>query len=109
MPPPHPTPSHKNKPSSSAPPTDDDPDWATFWEAYPRKEGKGQARKAWPKAVRTTEATTIIAGANRYADQRRGQDRQYTAMPATWLNGERWTDQPASAATPRKIEGWWDN
>lgn len=106
MPPPHPTPPHNTKPSSSAPPTDDDPDFAAFWGAYPRKVGKGQARKAWLKAVKTATPAAIIAGARRYAEQRQGQDPQYTAHPATWLNGERWADQPPTGTGD---EGWWNN
>jgi hypothetical protein len=90
----------------SAPPTDDDPHWSAFWAAYPRKVGKGQARKAWPKATKAADPADIIAGANHYAEQRRGQEPQYTAHPATWLNGERWTDQPPP---PRNDEGWWNN
>jgi hypothetical protein len=106
MPPPHPTPPHKIKPSSSAPPTDDDPDWSAFWAAYPRKVGKGQARRAWPKATKAADRADIITGAKRYAEQRRGQDAQYTAHPATWLNGERWTDQQPPTIDD---EGWWNN
>jgi hypothetical protein len=103
-----PDPTRKNKPSSSASPTDDDPDWATFWAAYPRKKGKGQARKAWGKAVKTTDPASIIAGATRYAEERRGQDQQYTAHPATWLNGERWTDQTAPLPAEQRPV-WWDH
>jgi hypothetical protein len=99
----------KKKPPSSAPPKDDDPDFAAFWDAYPRKVGKGQARKAWPKAVKAAEPTAIIAGARRYAQQRYGQEPQYTAHPATWLNGERWTDQPGPAQNGQEPRGWWDN
>lgn len=101
-----PVPSPKTKPSSSAPPTDDDPNWAAFWDAYPRKVGKGAARNAWSKAIKAAEPAEIITGAKRYADQRHGQDPQYTAHPATWLNHERWTDQPAATTTG---EGWWND
>src|ERR1700691_581182 len=31
--------------------SDQDPDFAAFWSAYPRKVGKGQARKAWRAGV----------------------------------------------------------
>lgn len=96
----------KNRPSSSAPPKDDDPDWSAFWTAYPRKVGKGQARKAWTTAIRKADPAAIIAGAKAYGEQRHGQDPQYTAHPATWLNGERWADQQA---TPdRNSLDWWN-
>jgi hypothetical protein len=101
-----PNPTHKTKPSSATP-KDDDPDWSAFWAAYPRRVGKGQARRAWAKAIRTADPADIITGAERYAEQRAGQDAQFTAHPATWLNGERWTDQPPPQTGGSG--GWWDN
>lgn len=65
-----------------------------FWTAYPRKTSKGHARTAWAKAVKAAPAATIIAAAERFAAERAGQDPRYTPHPATWLNGERWTDEP---------------
>ena len=88
-----PGPNLKNKPSSSAPPTDNDPLFAAFWAAYPRKKGKGQARKAWPRAIAIADPADIIAGAERFAELRASEDPQYTAHPTTWLNGERWRDE----------------
>lgn len=105
----HPTPPHKPKPSRSPQVSDDDPDWAAFWGAYPRKVGKGQARKAWAKAIKTTDPAEIITAAKRYAGQRRGEDPQFTAHPATWLNGERWADQPTLGAQSGETRMWWDN
>lgn len=65
-----------------------------FWAVYPAKKAKPDARKAWTKAVRGADRALILAGAKRYADERRGQDPKYTAYPATWLNRERWNDEP---------------
>lgn len=77
--------------------SDDDPDFAAFWSAYPRKEAKGHARVAYRTAVirKKIDPKVIIIGAERYADdpQRRAGGRKYTAHPATWLNGERWLEQ----------------
>lgn len=71
-----------------------DPDGFTeFWAAYPRRQGKGNALKAYVKALKKTDAAVIIAGAHRYSDDP-NRDDAYTAMAATWLNGERWTDDP---------------
>lgn len=66
----------------------------TFWQSYPRKVGKGQARKAFGKAVLKEQPQVIIDAAVRYAMSRSGQDIRYTPYPASWLNGERWTDNP---------------
>lgn len=75
----------------------DDPVTAAFdefWSLYPLKRSKGQARKAWPSAVKRAGGTAkIMEGAARFAaDPHR--DPKYTAHPATWLNGERWDDPP---------------
>lgn len=78
---------HPNEPSIETPGFDE------FWEVYPLKVGKGAARKAFEKATRRIPATIIIRGATRYKlDPNRVQ--AYTAHATTWLNGERWSDQP---------------
>lgn len=102
---PIPSPIPRKKTSSSAPPTDEDPAWAEFWAAYPRKVDKANARKAWPRAVKAAPTEEIILGAKRYAERRRGQDPTFTAHPTTWLNGERWKDESPERTQPR---GWWD-
>lgn len=64
-----------------------------FWSVYPRKVGKGHARNAWEKAITKTDPSVIINGAQKYRDDKH-RDPQFTAHPSTWLNGERWDDQP---------------
>jgi hypothetical protein len=70
-----------------------------FWSAYPRKVAKEAARKAWAKAIKGgVELETLIAGAQRYAAERAGQDPKFTKHPATWLNAGCWQDEmPAGA------------
>jgi uncharacterized protein YdaU (DUF1376 family) len=64
-----------------------------FWNVYPLKVGKGAAQKAFDKAIRTTDAEVIIRGALRYkSDPNRVQ--AYTAHASTWLNAQRWLDEP---------------
>lgn len=74
-------------------PVDDDPRFADFWQTYPRKAGKGSARRAWTKALQRSSADDIIDGARRYRDDP-NRSEEYTAHPSTWLNGERWHDDP---------------
>lgn len=69
-----------------------------FWRVYPRREGKGAARKAWARAIRRARAEDIIAGAQRYGADPNRVD-QFTAHASTWLNAERWTDEPLPART----------
>jgi hypothetical protein len=64
-----------------------------FWNVYPLKVGKGAAQKAFEKAIRTTDADIIIKGALRYkSDPNRVPG--YTAHASTWLNAQRWLDDP---------------
>jgi hypothetical protein len=74
-----------------------------FWAIYPRRSGKGHARAAWEKAVRKETARDIIAGAARYRDDP-NREKEFTAMPATWLNGERWGDEPLPAKATRSSQ-----
>lgn len=74
-------------------PVDDDPAFARFWSVYPRKAAKGTARRAWARASSSADADDIIAGAVRYAADP-NREPEFTAHPATWLNGERWLDGP---------------
>ena len=82
--------------------SDDDPSFAEFWSAYPRKTDKGHARAAWTKAMRTVDSQTVVAAAAAFADfcVRDGTQPNYIPHPATWLNGERWSDEriPARAS-----------
>lgn len=69
-----------------------------FWDAYPRKKGKGQARKAFERALKKTDMETILEGVREYIANGRWEDEQFIAYPATWLNGERWSDEYGSKA-----------
>lgn len=68
-----------------------------FWGVYPKKVGKGAARKAWEK-IRPSEdlVRKIISAVERYQETAQWQrdGGQYIPNPATWLNQERWEDEP---------------
>lgn len=73
-----------------------------FWQAYPRRVAKANARTAWRAAVKAASPQLIIAGAVRYASDPNlptGTDVQFIPHPATWLRGERWGDPPLPART----------
>ena len=76
--------------------TDIDQGFVRWYATYPKHRSRATARKAFEKIVRAGKATVdeLIAGANRYALERRGQMQQYTKDPATWLKGECWDDEP---------------
>jgi uncharacterized protein YdaU (DUF1376 family) len=90
-------------PKPSPKPTSDG--FERFWSVYPRKVAKGSARKAWDRAAKLATEANIIAGAERYAAERAGQDHKFTAHAASWLNAERWKDEVTPAATGRCNDG----
>lgn len=66
----------------------------TFWEEYPRKVGKGDARKAFDKATKKTDFDTLMEGVRKYTEIAVSMDTSFIPYPARWLNGERWQDEP---------------
>lgn len=77
------------EPSLSSSSVDDGFD--LFWSNYPRKVGKGAARKAWKAALKKTSAEMLQECALLYRFTC-PKDPQYIAHPSTWLNAERWLD-----------------
>lgn len=69
-----------------------------FWNLYPRKDGEKGARVSFEKALKISSLEVILEGVTRYV-QFLKTATQDTAMPATWLNGERWNDQNSSPAS----------
>lgn len=80
-----------------------------FWESYPRKVGKGDARRAWIRArpnagMRAKIQATIRKMAR--CEQWTKNGGQYIPHPATWLNREGWEDEPEvtkAAVPPRQV------
>jgi hypothetical protein len=76
-------------------------DFERFWEAYPRKVGKGAARRIWDRIkpdgrlaaamLRTLEWQTA-------SEQWTKDNGQYVPHPSTWLNQRRWEDQPIGSS-----------
>lgn len=69
-----------------------------FYAAYPLHVGKGDALKAWPKAVAAVggDVQRIIDGAMRYRNDP-NRDPSWTKYPGPWLNAGRWEDDPLPA------------
>lgn len=73
----------------------------TFWKAYPRRDAKGSAFKAWMKLDNPAETLEQILAALKW--QCRSVDwtkdgGQYIPMPSTYLNQWRWMDEPREPA-----------
>lgn len=71
-----------------------------FWDAYPKKVGKGAARKAYAKALQRASPEIILAGVKAAAWDTRDEGR-FIPHAATWLNGDRWDDQRMPPTAPR--------
>ena len=64
-----------------------------LWSLYPRKVGKGQARKAFKTASKKIDFYDLLPKLMDYVNTLEGKDKQFMPHLATWLNGERWTDE----------------
>lgn len=89
----------------------DDPDavFDQFWKAYPRKVAKPVARKAFAKALAKADVRAIGAGLKvwRAYWTERGEP-EFVPHPATWLNQERWNDEPPQPAKPKTAKSKYD-
>ena len=79
--------------------------FATWYAAYPRKDARGDAEKAWRQTakIRPLLATMLAA----LAWQRplwAEKERQFTPLPGTYLRGHRWLDECPSGVAETKIE-----
>ena len=62
-----------------------------FWDLYPNKVGKPVAARKFAAALRVASLETIMAGLVAYVAKT--DDRPW-CNPATWLNQQRWADEP---------------
>ena len=77
-----------------------DPLFEQFWQTYPRRVGKQDAKKAWSKAMAKGAAPlVIIEAASRHNDDPNRVDA-FTKHPTSWLNAEAWHDEPLPARMP---------
>jgi hypothetical protein len=70
-------------------------DFANFWQAYPRKDAKQAALKAWQKIAPDDDAQRAMAAdleRRKQSSQWLKDGGQFIPMPATYLNGRRWED-----------------
>jgi hypothetical protein len=63
-----------------------------FWALYPRRVAKKAARLAWSK-IPPSQHVEILQALLAWAKVWSGMELCYIAHPASWLNGERWSDE----------------
>lgn len=89
--------------SRRRPAAGDTPDFERFWAAYPHKVGKGDARKAFERAIKKIAGPEapieVMIRAIQLYVATKPADRAW-CNPSTWLNQERWTDEHSAPAGP---------
>jgi hypothetical protein len=92
--------------TSSSPRSATDARFDIFWQTYPNKVGKENARKAWSKIKPDAELfDKIIKKVEelKVCDDWTKNGGQYVPHPATWLNRGGWDDEiPKSRSPGRK-------
>jgi hypothetical protein len=86
---PEPVPEPVLKPLAIASPLFDE-----FWQLWPRREGKANAVKAWQKATKKISESDLMEKARAYVTSPTLPQAQFVPHAATWLNGERYNDEP---------------
>ncbi len=65
-----------------------------WWTIYPRKVDKTEARKAFWKAAAKVTFDALCSATSRFSEEVKHRDRDKIPHPTTWLNRERWNDEP---------------
>lgn len=69
-------------------------DFEQWWKSYPRREGKGDALKAWKQLKRERvlpPVQDLIVASKAY--ERREQRPQFRKLPGGWLRAHKWNDE----------------
>ena len=75
-----------------------------FWACYPKRSDKGHARTAYLKAAKAAGVDVVLAGAQRFAADPNLPEPKFIPMPTTWLNGERWQDDPLPPRNGKPVD-----
>ena len=101
--PPTPAPTTSPTPHSSGSADADEvsADFDEWYSAYPRRVGRGQAFKAYKAARKKVDAFTLVAAVDEQRAALVAKGERFCPHPATWLNGERWADEPDNVRSLR--------
>lgn len=77
---------------------EDDPEFARFWNAYPRRCSKKEARMAWSKLRPSIQDVDAMITALKWQSPMWATESfKFAPYPASWLRGERWKDERPGA------------
>ena len=74
-------------------------DFDRFWNEYPKKTGKGAALKSWTKMQPNIDDCLKALSWQKKTSQWFKNNGQFIPNPATWINQERWKDEPTLEAS----------
>lgn len=78
-------------------------DFETFWNKYPRKEVKKKAKEIW---LRVKPNVDEVLKALQWQIKSNGWQRGFIPLATTYLNQERWTDEPFTQAQEKNEDDW---
>ena len=64
-----------------------------FWQAYPRKQNKPDAKKAWSQTIDARPSFSVLISAILEQSKTKTWVEGYIPHPASWLRGHRWADE----------------
>ena len=67
-----------------------------IYAAYPKKAGRPKALVSIKKAIEEFGFEFVLAKTTAYAEVRKSADPQFTPMPATWFNQQRFNDESST-------------
>ena len=79
-----------------------------FYTAYPKKEGRALAAKAFAKI--TAPLSDLMAALDWQCKSHKWlkEGGQFVPLPASWLNGERWKDEKPTIPQPGDAPAWFE-
>jgi hypothetical protein len=77
-------------------------DFGLFWDAYPRKVKRLDAVRAWLNAKHLPPIAGLLAAVEtaKASEDWRKDGGKFIPYPASYINGERWTDKPPEMLAP---------
>lgn len=72
---------------------DKDNSFIEFWKAYPKKQGKGYAEKAWREMKPPLDQVLEALDRQKRSTDWRKDNGQYIPYPAKWLKGKYWENE----------------
>lgn len=80
-----------------------EPEFEEFYRAYPRKDCKADAAKAWRQMAGELPPLPDLLASLTAQIKAKGwdTDKQFCPLPASWLRGKRWRDEAAANGNGR--------